>query len=105
MDHMQRLGLPGLASDFKDLSVKVMEHELSRYVRSAKAFQAQGCASSIPTPMPMPTPVPAPSSTAVSDTYSMLDIDSQEEGEFLASDTGEPADSTWELSEDGYILP
>jgi hypothetical protein len=94
MDHMKDLGLPGLAEKYKDLSDKVMEHELNRYV---PIFRALPPATS--TPMPMPMPMPTPSALEFSDT-SAMDVDSQDEDFWELSGTGGPADSI--LDEDGY---
>lgn len=89
MDHMQALGLPNLASEYKGLSAKLMDHELSRYLRDAETFRAQGPAQG-PTPMPMP--MPASSNSVFSDNFLMMDVDSQDDGDSSAPGTGGLAD-------------
>jgi hypothetical protein len=103
MDHMEGLGLSKLALDYKDLSIKVMEHELNRYVRHAEAFRALPQDASTPVPIPMPMPMPTSNSLAFPDT-DLMDVDSQDEGEFLAADTDESADLVLEFDEDGYLV-
>jgi len=103
MDHMESLGLSTLASGYKDLSAKVMGYELNRYVRNAEAFRALPPAASTPIPRPMTMPMPTANSMALSDTY-LMDVESPDEGDSLASGTGEYADLDWDLA-DGFLIP
>jgi len=108
MDHMKDLGVPGLAVEYKDLTKKVMEHELNRYVPIFRALPPAISPSTpmpMPTPTPMPTPMPTSSSLGFSDTRLAVDVDSQDDDFFSTSGTDEPADSVWGMAEDGYILP
>jgi hypothetical protein len=108
MDRMKGLGLPALAAKYKDLSKKIMEHEVNRYVQ---IFQAMPPANATPMPMPMlmpmpmPTPTPTSSSLEFSDTNLATDVDSQDEEFFSAFGIDEPVDSLWEEDEDGYLHP
>jgi hypothetical protein len=95
MEYMKNLGLSDLAEKYKDLSVKVMEHELNRYI---PIFRTLPRATSTLMPMPMPTP----SSVGFSNTQLAMDVDSLDEDFFGSSGTDEPADSVWEWDEDGY---
>lgn len=90
MDRMKTLDLPGLAVKYKDLSNKVMEHEVNRYVQ---VFRALPPATSTPMAMPMSTP-------GFFDTHLAMDVDSQDAEFFSTFGTGEPADLVWE---DGFL--
>jgi len=100
MDHMKTLDLPGLAMKYKDLSSKVMEHEVNRYV---PIFRALPPAISTPISVPMPMPMATSSSLGFSDTHLAMDGDSQDEEFFSAFGTDGLADSVWDLDEDGYM--
>lgn len=99
MDHMQKLGLPKLASNYRSLSTKLMEHELSRYIQDAENFRTQGPATLTPMPMTMP----ASSDLVFTDPYLILEGDSQDDGDFSASGTGGPGDSLFHSDGDGYL--
>lgn len=98
MDHMKDLGVPGLAVTYKDLSDKIMEHEVNRYV---PIFRALPPATS--TPMPTLMPMPTSGSLGLSDTHLATDVDSQDEDFFSGFGAGGPADPVWDMDEDGYI--
>lgn len=98
---MQELGLPKLASDYRDLSSKLMEHERNSCIRDAENFRAQGLAQGPATLTPMPMPMPASSGLVFADPYSIMDFDSPDDGEFSASGTGGPGDLL--LDSDGYL--
>jgi len=105
MDRMKDLRLPELAAKYKDLSSRIMEHEVNRYVQ---IFRAMPPATATPMPMPMPMlmPMPTPTSSSVefTDTNLATDVDSQDEEFFSGFGIDEPVDSAWEEGEDGYLL-
>ena len=103
MDYMQKLGLPKLASDYKDLSARLMEHERSRYIRDAENFRAQWPAQGPATLTPMPMPMPASSDLIFPDPYSIIDADSPDDGDSSAPRAGGPGDSLFDSDEDGFL--
>jgi hypothetical protein len=103
MDHMQALGLPNLASEYKGLSAKLMDHELSRYLRDAETFRAQGPAQGPATSTPMPMPMPVSSDSVFSDNFLMMDVDSQDDGDSSAPGTGGLADQLLDSDGDGFL--
>jgi hypothetical protein len=94
MGRMKDLGLQDLAKDYKDLSDKVVGHELNRYV---PIFGAPPPAMSTPMPMPMPRGL------GFSDTPLAMDADSQDEDSSELSGTDGPAESVLEELGDGYL--
>jgi hypothetical protein len=117
MGHMKDLGLQDLAKVYKDMSDKVMEHELNRYV---PIFGAPPPA--ISTLMPMPTPTPSglgfsdtslgfsdtslgfsDTSLGFFDTSLAMDVDSQDEDFSEPSGTDGPTDSVLEKDGDGFL--
>jgi hypothetical protein len=96
MDYMQELGLPSLASDYKDLSAKLMEHELNHYIRGAENFRAQGPATLTPMPVSMPD-----SNDSVSP--DPMDPESQDDGDSPVSGSGGPGDLLFSSDEEGFL--
>lgn len=96
MDYMQELGLPSLASDYKDLSAKLMEHEVNHYIRGAENFRAQGPATLTPMPVSMPD-----SNDPVSP--DPMGVESQDDGDSPVSGSGGPGDILFSSDEEGFL--